>query len=374
MKGSKILIVDDLQQNIELLKAFLDRKGYCIIEANNGQEALDKVVQESPDLVLLDVLMPEMDGFEVCRKIKFEMGLYSLPIIMVTALNAREDRLKGLESGADDFISKPVDWAELTVRVNSLLRLKSTHDELSSSLARLNYQLDLARGVQQALVKPPAFPQLKLETFYHPAEKIGGDLYQIVKLDENKFGLFIADCAGHGVPAALIMVMVKLIFNSLKLNNMSPGQVLSKVNHSLLNIYNDNIKHLFVTAVYVIVDKNTQTLHWANGGHPFPIIIKSKQTWDLLNSGDTPLGIMKGMEFNTHTLKYPPNSKLLMYTDGLAQFLSPERETLEKDIISRVTGDLLKTQGNTTSFYKKLKTLLKNKQPSDDICYVLLNL
>jgi adenylate cyclase len=142
---SKILVVDDNPQNVKLLADLLDAKGYRVITANSGVEALNKIEHETPDLVLLDVVMPGMNGYEVCRAIRDKLGTGILPVVMVTALDPHEERVKGLEAGADDFLTKPINQPELLARVRSLLRIKSLYDTVqtqSVKLAELNSTLE----------------------------------------------------------------------------------------------------------------------------------------------------------------------------------------------------------------------------------------
>ena len=135
---SKILVVDDNPQNLELLVAYLESLGCQVITAVDGLEAIDRVRAETPDLILLDVMMPRMSGFEVCRKLKTDPETRDIPILMVTALNEMSDIERGVQSGTDDFVSKPVNRLELVTRVKSLLRLRHLNDELERTLAYLN--------------------------------------------------------------------------------------------------------------------------------------------------------------------------------------------------------------------------------------------
>jgi two-component system alkaline phosphatase synthesis response regulator PhoP len=135
--ASKILVVDDNEQNLELLVAYLETLGCPVVTAVDGVDALDKVASEKPDLILLDIMMPRMSGFEVCRKIKSDPTTRDIPVIMVTALNELTDIERGVESGTDDFITKPVNRLELTTRVKSLLRVKNLKSELDRTLAYL---------------------------------------------------------------------------------------------------------------------------------------------------------------------------------------------------------------------------------------------
>ena len=134
---SKILVVDDIPLNRKLQKTYLESVGYQVVLANDGLEALQRIEEESPDLILLDVMMPKMNGFQVCRRVKSIENTRFIPIIMVTALNEIEDKVKGVEAGADDFISKPFNKLELLARVKSLLRIKHLHDELELKVKEL---------------------------------------------------------------------------------------------------------------------------------------------------------------------------------------------------------------------------------------------
>jgi two-component system cell cycle response regulator len=136
--GTKILVVDDNAQNLELLVAYLDGLNCQVVTAVDGLDALEKVKAETPDLILLDIMMPRMSGFEVCRKLKSAPATRDIPIVMVTALNELGDIERGVESGTDDFITKPVNRLELVTRIKSLLRVRSLKSELERTLAYLN--------------------------------------------------------------------------------------------------------------------------------------------------------------------------------------------------------------------------------------------
>ena len=135
---STVLVVDDNEQNLELLVAYLDSLQCKVVTAYDGVEALERVAEVEPDLILLDIMMPRMSGFEVCLKLKSDPQTRKIPIIMVTALNELGDIERGVECGTDDFISKPVNRMELTTRVRSLLRVRHLNDELDRTLAYLN--------------------------------------------------------------------------------------------------------------------------------------------------------------------------------------------------------------------------------------------
>ena len=164
---ARILVVDDQPMNVKLLADALRIQGYEVASAASGREALEKIDDDAPDLVLLDVVMPEMNGYEVCRAIRARHETQILPVIMVTALDPHDERIKGLEAGADDFLTKPVNQQELMARVRSLLRIKSLHDTVQDQareLAALNR--DLERRVAEQVTELQRLSQLK--RFFSP--------------------------------------------------------------------------------------------------------------------------------------------------------------------------------------------------------------
>lgn len=159
-RRSKVLIVDDEPMNVELLQAYLSSE-YVTVSAYNGKEALEKINGEKPDILLLDIMMPEMNGYDVCKLIKSAEDTKFLPVVMVTALSNREDRIRGVEAGADDFLIKPVDKVELTARIRSLLRIKHLH----SSLQQEKDKLEMQNRVRSMLTRiiPTIFKIIPLE-------------------------------------------------------------------------------------------------------------------------------------------------------------------------------------------------------------------
>ncbi|HHT9137527.1 MAG TPA: response regulator transcription factor [Candidatus Wunengus sp. YC60] len=124
MNKPKILVADDIKQNVKLLRVILTASEFDVIEAYDGEEALEKAKSENPDLILLDIMMPKLTGYEVCQRLRADGTTKGIPIIMITALHEMEDRIKGIDAGADDFISKPFNKTELLARVKSLLRMR----------------------------------------------------------------------------------------------------------------------------------------------------------------------------------------------------------------------------------------------------------
>jgi len=145
VRKSTILIADDNRQNLELVQAYLEELGCRIVTACDGQETLDKVLKAPPDVILLDIMMPKVSGFEICRKLKADPATAKIPICMVTALNEEGDIERAVEAGTDDFLSKPINRWELLTRVRSLLRVRHLQSELERTLSYLE-EVDQAGG------------------------------------------------------------------------------------------------------------------------------------------------------------------------------------------------------------------------------------
>ncbi|MDZ7372605.1 MAG: diguanylate cyclase [candidate division KSB1 bacterium] len=217
-KKFRVLVVDDVPVNVQLLRTHLEAAGYEVLEAGDGLQALDVVRRESPDLVLLDVMMPNMNGFEVCEQIKSDPATQFIPVVMVTALNEATDRIRGIEAGADDFISKPFNKHELLARVRSLLRMKKLHDELEEKLR----ELEEARERLQELAVTDGLTGLynyryfreRLQSEVDRAERYQLDL-SLVMIDLDYFKHY-NDCNGHPAGDEVLRTLGELLRGNVR--------------------------------------------------------------------------------------------------------------------------------------------------------------
>ena len=194
MEPSEILIVDDTPHNVELLVDLLSTEGYAVRSASSGPEALEEIARRLPDLVLLDVVMPQMSGYEVCRKIRENADTELLPVVMVTALDPTAERVKGIEAGADDFLSKPIQIGEILARVRSLLRIKSLHETVRSQAAELTeWNRTLEQRVEEQVAELRRLGRLK--RFFSPqlADLIAGDGMELLKPHRRNVTVLFAD-------------------------------------------------------------------------------------------------------------------------------------------------------------------------------------
>lgn len=244
-----ILVVDDTPQNVKLLADLLSMRGYAVVTASDGTEGLAKVRSVKPDLILLDVVMPGMSGYEVCRQIRADPGVGVLPVVMVTALDPAEERIKGLEAGADEFLTKPINQAELLARVRSLLRIKSLYDTVqaqATELAELNQGLE--KRVQEQLEQLQRLAQLR--RFFPPqlAERIvGGDLDDPLATHRREVTVAFIDLRGFNAVADIsepeeVMALLRSYHQEMGAPIEAHGGTLEQLNgNSMMVVFNDPV-------------------------------------------------------------------------------------------------------------------------------------
>jgi sigma-B regulation protein RsbU (phosphoserine phosphatase) len=347
--SKKILIVDDDILSRELLWGYLTGENYEIWTASNAAEARTIMHKTGPDLVLLDVMMPGEDGFSFCRYIKDKWQEPFLPVILITALNDRNSKLQGLNSGADDFLTKPVDRIELLIKVRNMLKTRELH-------ANLYTELLFARRVQENLFFTGSRLSNDERLFYQPCRQVGGDLIETWKQEGSLWAL-LADAAGHGPSAALIATAVKALIDK---NATTPGNLLQQLNHSLCSLLANEDTTYYVTCICIKAQENLMT--WAGAGHP-PCMLKSRGEVIPLNSQSMPLGIIPGQSFEENSVPHQTGDLLLLYSDGLFDIVS-EKELYE----------LLKQMDLKQAIYEQLEKKIRQGSPTDDIAFLGLSL
>ena len=245
-KSPHILVVDDNDDNRYTLTLYLELEGYTNIEsAHDGEEAIARLESAPFDLVLLDVMMPKVDGYQVLTWIKDQARLHDIPVIMISALNEMSSVVRCIELGAVDYLLKPFNPVLLKARLGSTLEKKRLRDEIDAHLARLEAELDAARRLQMAMV-PHSFPApcaefpIDLWASMEPAREVGGDLYDFFRAEDDKLCFLVGDVSGKGMPAALFMARAKSLIRvtadlmrSPNGGSASPANIVTRVNREL---------------------------------------------------------------------------------------------------------------------------------------------
>jgi DNA-binding response OmpR family regulator len=347
-ENATLLVVDDDPDILRVVRFYLAKQNYNVETAENGNDAMGLLARNpSVDLILSDVMMPEMNGLELLERVRKNPELADIPVILISAEGETSKKIAGLNLGADDFITKPFNFDELMARVRNHLRLRRLQREvlLANDLLRQQNErfledLEAARAVQQALM-PSEFPQsphYALAAKYLPVERVGGDFFDMVALEGGrKLGVLVADVCGHGIAAAFITAMTKLSFRGACFNTSDPAKVLDTMN----KVLNTNIKNGYVTAFYGVLDTEKHEFAYASGGHP-PLLVHRRAENRLfdLQPQSTFLGFFDKVTFSADTLSVMPGDRIVFYTDGLYESRNSQDEYFSTGRIAEIIGGL----------------------------------
>lgn len=320
-----ILIVDDMPINIGVISGAL-KDSFNTKVATNGEKALAIAsAAEKPDLILLDVMMPGMDGYEVCRRLKANPETRDIPVLFLTGQTGTDDETKGFEVGAVDYIHKPFSAAVVKARVRTHLMLREAHEQIAQQLLAINNELEMARQVQLSIL-PHITPQidgLDIVACYIPMTSVAGDFYDFIVVDEKHVGILIADVSGHGLPAALIASMLQVVLAAQSAHASEPGKVLSGLNQALCG----KLQHNYVTAAYVFVDLENNSMSYAGAGHP-PLLLwrKSSGSASEVEENGLVLGQFPDETYTVAELPVDAGDRCVLYTDGILETENPSQE------------------------------------------------
>jgi serine phosphatase RsbU (regulator of sigma subunit) len=317
-----VLLVDDTPANIQAVNSML-KDTYKIRIATNGPKALELAnVTPSPDLILLDVSMPEMDGYEVCTRLKTDALTRDIPVIFLTGQTEIEDETRGFEVGAVDYIHKPFSPAVVKARVQTHLVLRGIREQLARQLIAIQKELETARQIQLSILPAtvPKIDGLDIAARYIPMSSVAGDFYDFIIVDEKHLGILVADVSGHGMPAALIASMLKIALAAQAAHAADPAQVLLGLNQALCGKFQQH----YVTAAYLFLDMAKYTLTYAGAGHP-PLLLWSQPSGAVREVAENGLFLGK-FDFATYSsveLPINPGDWGLLYTDGISETTNP---------------------------------------------------
>ncbi|BAY14842.1 response regulator receiver modulated serine phosphatase [Anabaenopsis circularis NIES-21] len=349
----KILVIDDDPIVQAVLKRTLENQGYEITVAKNGEEGITQARLLRPALIICDWVMSKLDGLEVCRQIKADPELATTFFILLTAKGAargeEDDRVRGLDAGADEFISKPIEMNELKARVRAGLRLHQLNQDLQSqkqALEILNQTLQTQKQIMEAelaeaaeyvrsLLPPPLTGTVTTEALFIPSAQLGGDCFDYYWLDDEHLVIYLLDVSGHGVGSALLSVSVLNILRSQSLPNTNfchPSEVLKALNHHF-QMSNHGAKYF--TIWYGVYHRIKQQLIYANAGHPPAVLLSGNSYNNLqvkqLSSLDLPIGFMPEVDFAEAVFDIEANSILYIFSDGVYEINQPNGNILGLD-------------------------------------------
>lgn len=379
-KTSVILAVDDEPVNLQVLSNMLSVEKYRVTKMSGGQEVLEicKDEEKRPDIILLDIMMPGMSGFEVCRKLREKYNSLELPIIFLTAKTQVEDMVDGLSIGANDYIMKPFSKKVLLSRIETQITLKKQQNELKVK-ERLENEMQIARRIQTAIVPgPPDHSELEISVSMSPADEVGGDYYDVVYDRQGFLWLAIGDVSGHGVTAGLIMMMAQSAFVTGLGNpvDLTPKEMAVSVNRLLYtNINNRLHAEHFMTMTFLKYLGKGDFMH--TGAHE-PVIIYRNQSksCELIETKGSFLGMIPDISHAETNSLFSLNKGdiMLLYTDGIIE--ARHKETRELLDLKRLQDMLKRHAGKTVGGIKEsiLLEVLEwcGNKPDDDITMVVV--
>jgi len=335
-KALKVLVVDDVASSRKAVEVFVTRLGHVAQPVVNGFEAVLACEREAPDVVLMDVVMPVMDGFEATRRIRELITQRWMPIIFLTALDEQESIIKGLEAGGDDYLTKPVDFQVLAAKLNVLARVASLQEQreeyaanLQSYFVKNEEEQALARHVMTRLATLSSHHLRNVATSIKPAEKFSGDVVLALRSPSGVDHLLLADCTGHGLTAAITSLPVVDAFIAMTERGFGVGAIVRTINRKMrLSLP----VGYFVAAAIVAIDHAENILSVWNGGIPNVFFLSEDgRIGHHFRSEFPPLGILSEDDFDSTPSLFRAKAPgmLLMCSDGVTEAKSASGEMFD---------------------------------------------
>lgn len=345
-----ILVVDDEPVFIQQTQTCLEAQGYKVHVARNGREALAVVDKQKIDLVLLDVIMPMLNGVEVTKIIKRNPQTRNIPIIVISTMTEYKDRVEFFRIGANDYMPKPIDNGELLARVELQLQLVKLRSEVQSAndrlttynrqlekqMARIEHDLAVARNVQRALLPKDAaqFPGVSVLYEQMTREDLGSDYIDYLLDETGLFHLIIADVSGHGIAPALVASQLKVLFVSMGQKRSTASSFMEQINRLAGRFL---IEGYYFTAIYLQYDHVKRKLDVVNAGHT-PLLLFEQETGKIkqVRSRNVPIGFDDNEEFSANTVKVKPGDRILLFTDGITEHPNKVNELFDVAGVAKV--------------------------------------
>ena len=356
IKTARILVVDDNEMNRDMLSRRLAKTGYRVDTADGGNPALEMILSGNYSLVMLDIMMPDIDGLTVLKRTREIYSKAELPVIMATARDEGSDLAEALSLGANDYVTKPLDFKVVRARVESVLEYAQAVSELTRVNERMNRELEAAAQVQASLL-PNTPVDIEGADFiwqYRPCDELAGDGLNVFKRDDEHVAMYVMDVSGHGVAAALLSVSVthhlsRLIGNPESAerceftgnNIISPAWLARNLN-SLFPMA--SVGGHYFTLLYGVLNVKTRRFCFVSAGSPGPLVVHTDGSADVHDVPAVPIGMFPDSEYEDTVIELQAGDRLYLHTDGLYEERNSEtREQFGRD---RMQQDLCAAAGN----------------------------
>lgn len=313
-KSYTVLIVDDSATNRLFLSSILEEDGYRIAQAATGEAGLEAAAVEQPVLILLDVVMPGIDGFETLRRLKSDPVLRRISVIMLTSVGDQDSKLKAFDYGAVDYIIKTANEAEVRARVRVHVRLALANEELIAARAESLRQISAAQ--RSLLVRPQDLPEAGFSVYYRSLHEAGGDFYDVVKVSDGVWFYLMADVAGHDVGTSYVTPAVKVLLKQCATPVYSMPESISYLNSVLAKtVLEDN----YLTAFALRINRRAGKAVYLAAGHPPAIYLPVEGPASLAECENPFIGMMEESSYQCETIDVKEGDRFVLYTDGLVE-------------------------------------------------------
>lgn len=380
---ARILVVDDTEANRDLLVRRLEREGHATAAAVNGRDALEQLRASPFDLMLLDIMMPEMNGYELLEHMRGDSVLHAVPVILISALDDTDSVVRGIELGADDHLPKPFNPHILRARVGASLARKRLRDREQIHARSLQREMEIARRIQAGFL-PHALPAMQgwnLAAWFQPAREVGGDFYDAYLLRQSgQIVLTIADVCDKGVGAALFMALLRSLLRAQAERSLDgPGDVGARA-CALLSDVNDYIArtherdHMFATVFLAVLDPHSGELVYVNAGHEAPVLCGPAGPRLCLGPSGPAVGLMPGAMFRAERVALAAGESLVAFTDGVTDAVGAAGEVYSQE---RLLARLATLEGPAHATLDALRGDLEDRMGEapqfDDITLLVLH-
>lgn len=380
---ARILIVDDEPFNVDYLEQELEEADYLTIRAANGCEALEKVRAEAPDLILLDIMMPVMDGFQVLSQLKADESTRHIPVIVISASNNLDSVVRGIQLGAEDYLPKPFEPVLLHARISSCLEKKRLHDLEYVYLKGLERELDIGREIQQGFL-PKEMPKAEgweLAAYLKAAREVAGDFYDAFLLPDGSVACVIGDVCGKGVGAALFMTLFRSLIRAMFTTD-APGRdtvptpaerlqyAISFTNHYVAETHAE--ADMFATMFLCVLQPKEGRLTYANCGHEPPYWSQAGGGLTTLRPTGPAVGAIPGARFGVKEIVMQEDDLLFVFTDGIPDALNAEGRSFDKARLPGLLAGERSPEAVAERVERALRTFVGGAEQFDDITMMVV--